>query len=138
PERPLEPGSLRLELAKTLAAEHLFEPLISQLRVCDRDSPLERSKVLLLLFVAGLCDQTVESLVDRSVDSAHEEACDRGNLVDRFAFGDAALEPAQVRFHRSLISLEREQQSDVDIDAFVDALLDGRNALGCARNLDHQ
>ena len=84
-----------------------------------------------------MLDASLEFLIDRCIDATHEKARDRCDSFERFALGDAALEPANVRFHRSLVCVKREQQSDIDVDAFVNALLDCGNSRLGAGDFDH-
>jgi len=53
-------------------------------------------------------------------------------------FGVAALEPADVRLRHPGVGLNAEQERNVDVDALVDRLLDRRQPLGCAGDLDHR
>ena len=54
------------------------------------------------------------------------------------ALRDQMFEPRQIGFDDLLIDLLREQQRDVDVDAFADELADRRQAGLRRRHLDHQ
>ena len=51
---------------------------------------------------------------------------------------DQVFKPGQIGFDDVFIDLLREQQRDVDVDAFADELADGRQAGFGRRHLDHQ
>ena len=80
----------------------------------------------------------VEQRIDLAVHPAHEEARHRGDPVDRQPLGDplppAPARKASITFR---VALDREEQRDVDVDPVAEAVLDGRQALACARDLDH-
>jgi hypothetical protein len=79
----------------------------------------------------------LESLVDLRVDARDEERRDRVH-VERLALLVAALEPADVGLRHLLVLLDLEQQRDVDVQALVGHLLDRRQTLVGAGDLDHQ
>ena len=54
------------------------------------------------------------------------------------ALGDIFFEAGEIGLGDLEIDLLREQQRDVDADAFTDQMLDRRQALRCRRHLDHQ
>jgi hypothetical protein len=58
--------------------------------------------------------------------------------VDRRLFGHAPLERAQIRGGDRLVTLNREEKRDVDINPFKKELFDGWNAFGRAGYLDEQ
>ena len=48
------------------------------------------------------------------------------------------FQPGQIGFHDCLVTLEREDQGDVDIQSGGDAFPHGRDTFFCSRDLDHQ
>lgn len=70
--------------------------------------------------------------------AAQEEACDRGDPIDGLAARYPALERAKIGVRDRLVTCNREQQGDVDIDAFGEQLLDGGDPWHRARNLDEE
>ena len=52
--------------------------------------------------------------------------------VDRLPLAQAMLQPTDVRLGHARIDVEREDQRDIDVDALVDHLLDGGEALRVA------
>ena len=80
----------------------------------------------------------METVVDLGVDAADEEAGDRSHIGDRLAGVDPRLEPADVGLRDVFVGVAGEDERDVDVDALGDELLDGDDALGGARHLDHE
>lgn len=83
-------------------------------------------------------DAMAEELVDQRVDAADEEAGDRGDVVHRRARCQAPFQAPQPGFGYGLVAVDREQQRDVDVDAFEQQLLDRRQSLHRAGDLDHE
>ena len=79
-----------------------------------------------------------DALLDHRIDPAHEEAGHARDAAGLAARCDEALEAALVGEVDGLVVRDREEQGDVDVDAFTDQRLDGRQALGGGRDLDHQ
>jgi hypothetical protein len=122
PQQPLRPGAL-----------------VGQPRPAGRDQQLPVGPVGLL----GHGDaQAAAELVGhpvghRRVPAGHEQRGHRAHR--RVQFGpDPALHPPQVGLGRGPVLLRREEQGHVHRHSGVDALLDRRQALGGARDLDEQ
>src|SRR6266851_507121 len=71
------------------------------------------------------------------IDSADKEAGNAGHAAYLSAASGKFFQATNVSFRDALIDHLREQESDVDVDAFADQLLERRNALGRAWNFDH-
>ena len=127
PQRPLHERSGLAQGGEALAVEHLLEADVRRARVGQRGRALQ-------LAVAD----RLEPLVHLGVHARDEEARDRMHVVDRPAVLAPALEPANERLGGLLVHLHGEQEGDVDVDALVDRLLDRRDALLGARDLDHR
>src|SRR6185295_15694304 len=88
-----------------------------------------------LRLVATRGDLLVDQAIHKAVDAADEET----GYARRSA--DVALCRFQTfdeRVRDRFVVLLREQQRDINIDAFADELFDGGDAGRCARNLHHQ
>ena len=59
-------------------------------------------------------------------------------MTDKLAAGNSLLDRRNESIRDLLIACDREEQSDVDIDAFEKHLFDHRCAFRCAWNLDHE
>src|ERR671914_396459 len=79
---------------------------------------------------------SAQAPVDLGVHTRYEEAGHRVH-VHRLARVEAALHAPDIGLGHRDVRLDREQQSDVDVDALGDRLLDRRHALLGARDLDH-
>src|SRR5208283_305043 len=84
-------------------------------------------------FAAGLAD----SLFHLGVNTTDEETGYRGQPSHLLALLCPPLEPTQVGLRNAGIRLLAEEERDVDVDAFADALLDGRDTLGRAGDFNH-
>ena len=138
PEQSLRPGALRLELLPARPREQPLVVLIGELGVCDGDLAFERRQSLFFRGIVGASDLFIELLVDRSIDPADEETRDAGDMRGVAAATDVFFETGEVCLCDLQIHLLREQQRDIDADALADQMLDGRQALGRCRHLDHQ
>jgi hypothetical protein len=114
-----------------VAFEDLFKLLIGELQSGDAGLAQEPLEILTLR------DAVLEELVDRGVDAADENRVHRPNSIDGFLLGDAALQTFDVRARGFFVPVDREDQGDVDVEPFVDALFDRRQTLFGAGNLDH-
>ena len=75
--------------------------------------------------------------IDRRVHSRDEEAGNRCDVIHGLALGGTPLEAFNESLGDLPVVLNREDHRDVDIDAAINGLFNGRQAfLGC-RNLDH-
>src|SRR6185312_11722777 len=97
PERPLRRCALRDEEVPLLAGEELLEALVGELRVRDRELPLE----------AVVPAHLVEALIGLGVDAADEEARHGGDRARVAATGNEPLEAADVGARDLLVALER-------------------------------
>ncbi|MGY4314565.1 hypothetical protein ACVWW1_003892 [Bradyrhizobium sp. JR3.5] len=138
PQQPLRLGALGRELVPARAREQALVVLVGELCIGDRDLALQGREPLLLGRVVGACDLLVELLVDGAVDAADEEAGDACHMGGVAALGDVLLQALKIGLRDLAIDLLREQQRDVDADAFADQILDRRQALRRRRHLDHQ
>ncbi len=114
--------------SQRVAGEELLVALVGELRVRDRELPLE------LVMAADL----VEALVGLGVDARDEEARDRGDRGRVAAPRDEALEPADVGARDLLVALQREDQRDVDGLALRDHVLDRGQARLRRRDLHEE
>ncbi len=112
--------------------------MIGELPVRNRDLAQQAAQQRLLLRIGGGFDQSLQNSIHHAVDAADEEAGHARDMAGIAARSDVRLHTGDVCFRHPLINLLRKQQRDVDIDAFADQLLKGRNTLGSAGHLDHQ
>ncbi len=104
--------------------------MVGELRVSDRGPPAERP--------GRVGPQCVQRRVHRRVHARHEERCHRGDALHRLPRIQAALHPAQVRFHHLLVVGHREEERHVDVHPLGQQLGDGGEAGVGAGDLDHQ
>ena len=138
PQQALRLGALGLELVPARPGEQVLVFLIGEFCIRDGDLALQRGKPLLLAGIVRLRDLLVEQFVDRAVDPADEEAGDARDMGGIAAGGDMFFQSGQIGLGDLHIDLPREQQRDVDADAFADQLLDRGQAFRRRRYLDHQ
>ena len=138
PQQTLRLGALGRELLPAGACEQPLVVLIGQLGVGDGDLALQRAQPLLLAGVIGPRDLVVELLVDRGIDAADEERGDAGDRRGIAALGDVFFEARDIGLRHLAIDLLREQQRDVDADAFADQMFDRRQPFRRGRHLHHQ
>jgi hypothetical protein len=129
PEAPLHLRALRLQRREALAVEYLLELLVGELRVGDGRPAAEAFEPLLLFGRRGVPRLVFEVGVDGRVHARDEEAGDRGDAVDVLPLGRAPFEPPDEGFRHLLVVLDGEDHRDVDVDAAVGRLLDGRQSL---------
>ena len=79
-----------------------------------------------------------EQLIHQNVDAAQKEARDRGNSINRSTVFQASVECPHVRLCHGFVARDREQQGDIDVDAFEEQLLDCGHAGWGAWNLDEE
>ncbi|MFK4398648.1 hypothetical protein ABIF31_005205 [Bradyrhizobium elkanii] len=138
PQQPLRLGALGRQLVPAAACEQVLVVLIGELCIGDRDLALQGGEPLLFVRIVGLRDLLVELLVDGGIDAADEEARDARDVGGIAALADVFLQALEIGLGDLAIDLLREQQRDVDADAFADQVLDRRQALRRRRHLDHQ
>ncbi len=138
PQQSLRFCPLCLERFPARSGEQALVFLIGEFGVGDRDLALQRGQPFFLGRIIGASDLFVELLVDRAVDAADEEAGDAGDVGGIAVGGDIFFQPRKIGFGDLHIDLLREQQRDVDADAFADQMLDRGQALRRRRHLDHQ
>ncbi len=111
--------------------------LVGEFRVGDGYLALQRFELLLLVAARGR-DLAVELTVDGGIDAADEEAGDAGDTFRVAAVRDEGFEAGDIGFENFRVHFLREQQRDVDADAFRDQLADRGHALAGAGDLHHQ
>src|SRR5205807_8546437 len=79
----------------------------------------------------------VQTLVDFRVHSAHEKAGDGEDAVNRLPRLYAIFQSRDVGLDYPGMRLDREQQSDVHVDAFTYETPDRDGAFHRSRNFDH-
>ena len=96
---------------------------VSQLAVGDRNFALDALQ-LLLARAASLDVFSLASMMASTgvVDAADEEAGYAGHLADVAAAWRILFQAGDVGFGHLLVNLLREQQRDIDVDAFADQL----------------
>ena len=124
----LRPRALFLQPLPARAGEALLPALIGELGVGDRDLAAQLLQGGALRRTRGSLDRLVEQLVHRGIDAADEEARDARDAADRLTRRDALFEAGEKGLDHLLVDLLREQQRDVDVDAFGEQLADRRNA----------
>ena len=110
---------------------------VRELRVCDRDLPDKALKARTVVNIRCLFESFGDQRIDGRIDPADEEARDARNVFDIVATRDPRFETLEVRLRDGLVSSQREQQGDVNVDAVFCKLLDRRYTLDSARDLDH-
>jgi len=115
----------------------MAECLIGKLGVGDRDLAQESARIRIGRWAIGH-DALSQKPIDEHIDATEKEACDRGDALDRPTGFEPPFERSQVGLSHRFIARDREQQRDVDVDAFEQQLLDGRNACRSAGYLDEQ
>ena len=138
PQQPLRFCTLGRELVPARAGKQPLVFLIGELGVGDRDLALQRGQPFFFGRVVRSRDLFVELLVDRAVDAADEKAGDARDMGGIAALGDVFFEAGEIGLGDLDVDLLREQQRDVDADAFADQVLDRGQAFGRRRHLDHQ
>ena len=118
--------------------EDLFVLLVGEFGIGDGDFAPDAFEQALLARAIRALQPRFELLLDRTIDTAHEEARDTSDVADIFARLCARLESGDIGFRHLLVDFLGKQQSDVDIDPLADQLLDRRQAFGCAGHFDHQ
>ncbi len=118
------------------AVEVAAEPLVGDLGVGHPGAALERPQAPPLRLVGGGLDLLVQFLVHERVHARDEEAGHRRHRADGLIGLQPVLERLEVRVGHSLVLGQREQQRDVDVQAVLEALEDGRDPLPGARDLD--
>ena len=73
-----------------------------------------------------------------SVSTGHEERCHRRHPTRVASRGVVILQPTQVCVHNLSVSLQREDQGDVDRDPLGEKAADRRDAFRRRRDLDQQ
>jgi hypothetical protein len=120
-------------------AEDLQVALVGQLGVGDRHPASQRTQQGLFPRPGRLRRQPLgDQGIERGVDAADEEAGHAGHAGRIAAAVDQALQTIDVGLGDLTVDVAVEQQGDIDVDAFADQLLDGRNARRRRRDLDHQ
>ena len=119
--------SLRRERLPAVAREGLQILLIRELRVRDRELPLEVGPAELL-----------ESAVGLGVDAGDEEARNRRDWGRIAAAGDEPFETAEIRLDDLGMALEGKDERDVDRAALGDAVLDRTETGLGSRDLHEQ
>ena len=138
PQQPLGLGPLLGQTLPALIAEDSLIHLISELGVGDRDLALQAFEARFFGGVGRRGDLLVEGLVDHRINAADEKAGDARHFVRVAAFGDVVLQARDVRLGDLAIDLLREQEGDVDVDAFGGHCPDRRQTGLGRRNFDHQ
>ena len=83
---------------------------------------------LFLLRVAGGFQLFIDEAVGQGINAADEETRDAGDVRDVLALGGARFKRRDICLGDLLIRGLREEQRDVDVDAFFEELADGRDA----------
>ena len=122
PQQPLRPGAGGGELAPALGREQIAIGVVGPHRDGDAQAVVERRR---------------NRLLHRHVPAADEQRSDGVDPRVEPGF-DSALDPAQIRLGRGDVMFARKQQGDVDWHTVEDRLLDSRNALSCAGDLDEE
>jgi hypothetical protein len=136
PEYALGLGALGEERVPARAGEDLLVALVGHLGVGDRHLAHEALEPGLVGAGRGLCLFRQDG-VHRRVDPAHEEAGHAGHVREGIALRRPRLQPFDERHRHRLVGRFREQQGDVDVDPVGDQGLDGGEAGGSRRDLDH-
>src|SRR6266478_1447572 len=137
PQKTLRLRALGRQGFPTRATEEFLIFLVSEASVGNRHFSLETLKESLLRLVRRGLYFFIEFAVHEGVNAAHEEACHTRNMADVLTFRGAGLESGKERFGNLFIRGLREQQGDIDVDAIFKSLAYGREAFGCAGDLDH-
>ena len=137
PQQPLRDRTLARQTLPARPREQGLGTLKGQLRVGDRDLAANLLQVRALLAAGGL-EALVDDGIDGGIDAADEEACHAGTSRHVPAGRGQSFQALDIGQGDRLVGRLREQQGDVDVDAFADQRGDGRNPGLGARHLDHQ
>ncbi len=125
PQRTLDARAFEFETFPAMRGEDRAERLVGEFRVGD----------------GGLAAQgraLGQFGVDLGIDARDEERGDRGDVVNRLSRGQAVFEAVKVGDHHFGVTLQREDERDVDVDSRGDDGAYGGDALGRGGDLDHQ
>ena len=120
-----------------IAPEDLLESAVCHLRVGDRGAATQIVNPPSLVLVGGCLGLRFKNRVDSRVHTRDEERRHRSYLVQPLPVDCPALQRAEIPLHHPLITFEREEQRNVDVDALEQCLLDCGKALFGPRDLDH-
>ena len=136
PQQSLRAGSGLDQGTPFVSVEHRFEAAVCEACAGDRRSAEERGGTF------GVGRPTVDALrqkaVHQDIDAAQEKAGHGGYRSQRSPGLPSTSEGVEVCAMNRLVGRDGEQQCNVDVDAVVEKLLDGRNTRGRARNLHHE
>ena len=138
PQQPLRLGTFGGQLLPTRPRKQTLVLLVGELGVGNRDLAFQGSQAFLLGRVVGFRNSVVELLVGHRIDAADEEACNACDVRRIAALGEVFFQARKIGFSNLQIDILREQQRDVDVDAFANQMLDCRQALRRCRHLDHE
>src|SRR6202040_4428832 len=136
PEESLGLRALRGESLPARAAEEFLIFLVSELGVGDGDGAMETFEKSFGIADGGL-QQGVDLGIDEGVNAADEETGDAGDLVDGLALGGAGFKSGDKGFGNFFVGGLREEQGDVDVQAFFEKLADGGDAFRSGGDFDH-
>ena len=122
-------GRRGLEGGPPLVGEPVAEQLIREFGLGDRGTSAQSEGI-------G-CSDGLEATVDFGVDPAHEERSNAVHTGEVASGTGVLLEARQVGVDHGGVTLQREDQHDVDAPPFSSHGLNGRNAFGRRRDL-HQ
>lgn len=133
PKRALNPPARGANARERFTLEEFLKFLIRHFEV--RDAGLSKQGRQRRFTLVDLC---LNQLIDRRVDATYEYRVDGADAIDRLTFGDSPFEAAHVRARRLLVHFHGEDQGDIDVNAGVDCLFDGGDALIRPGDLHHQ
>src|SRR6202035_2315205 len=133
PQQPLRPRTARRQLLPLRSGDHLLVNFVRATGAGDRRLAAQGAR-------RGLAArrEVVQPLVHRGVDAAQEEARDGGEAAERLAGRGARAQAVHVGARNGAITLGREQQRHVHVDARSDEIADYGQPGFRARDLDER
>src|SRR3979490_1885360 len=117
PQEPLDARALGLQFLPARARKQTLVALIGELGVGDRGLAAQIGQRRAQAGIVGLGEALLDELVHRHVDAAYEEARHARDPARVPAPRDHILEAGEVGLDHLFITLLREQQRNIDVDA---------------------
>src|SRR5439155_15808229 len=137
PEHTLSLGTLGPQLFPGRPRKDVQVPLVGELAICDSNLTQQTLELLFFRWALRRFRARGNFSVRRVVDSADEEAGYASDAACVSSTRGKFVQPTDISLGDALIDLLRKQQRDVDVDAFADQLLEGRDPLRRSWHFDH-
>ena len=137
PQHALSLGAALGKILPAILLKNAEIALISQLRISNGDLSQDAAQQGLFRRISNSTEPGGGECVHGGIDTADEKAGDAGNFADIESAPGKLFEAVDVSLCNLLVQGLREQQRDVDVDAFADELPEGGNPLRRRRDFDH-